>query len=149
MKSILRSVFLLAALCPIAIAQKPNDPFTALSSTAPMVTNLEQQWEDALTKSDSNALEKLYDSTLIYTHSNGKVDTKSSYISAIRAGTIKYEWMKRDEIRVNLYNQSAVVACHWQVRVNGVTMNARYLHVYVQTPDGWKLVAHESTRIIP
>jgi hypothetical protein len=144
-KPILGSVFLLASLSLVAVAQKPNDPFSSLS-TGPIIDKLEQQWDDALTKSDSSALENLYDATLVYTHST-EVDTKSSYINAIKSGATMYEWMKRNEIRVNLYNQSAVVTCHWQVRVNGVNMNARYRHVYVQTPDGWKLVAHQSTRI--
>ena len=148
MKPILHSVFLLTAICLVAVAQKPTDPISSLS-TGPIIEKLEQQWEDAVTKSDSSALENLYDATLVYTHSTGKVDRKSSYISTIKSGTTKYEWMKRDEIKVNVYNQSAVVTCHWQVRVNGVNMNARYTHVYVQTSDGWKLVAHQSTRISP
>jgi hypothetical protein len=45
------------------------------------------------------------------------------------------------------------VACHWAVHVlargNKLDMDARYLHVYVEQPDGWKLVAHESTKIAP
>jgi ketosteroid isomerase-like protein len=127
-----------------------------IKSSSPVeqtVLKLEQQWEDALTHSDTRALGALYDDTLIYTHSNGKVDTKSSYIKAIQSGATRYESMKRDEIKVSVYGQMAVVTCHWDLHVqsqgNKIDMNARYLHVYVHQSEGWKLVAHQSTRIAP
>jgi ketosteroid isomerase-like protein len=123
----------------------------ASNPTERTVLGLEQRWEDALTKSDTDALAGLYDDTLIYTHSNGKVDTKPSYISAIKSGATRYESMRRDDIKVTVYDKAAVVTCHWEVHVlaggNKIDMDARYLHVYVQREDGWKLVAHESTRI--
>jgi ketosteroid isomerase-like protein len=117
------------------------------------ILKLEQQWEDALTQSDTGALERLYDERLIYTHSNGKVDTKATYIQAIKSGATRYESMKRDDIKVTAYGQTALVTCHWQVHVlaqgNKIDTNARYLHVFIQQRDGWKLVAHQSTRITP
>jgi ketosteroid isomerase-like protein len=117
------------------------------------VLNLEQRWEDALTKSDTGALAELYDDTLIYTHSSGRVDTKSTYINAINSGATRYESMKRDDIKVSVYDRTAVVTCHWDVHIlaqgNKVDLNARYLHVYVKQKDAWKLVAHQSTRITP
>ena len=149
MKKSLFAVALLAWAAVAALAQEKNIS-TPLSE---VVLGLEQQWEDALTKSDLAALDKLYDSTLIYTHSNGKVDTKTSYLAAIKSRAVKYESMKRDDIKVSLYRQTAVVTCHWAVHVlargNKIDMDARYLHVYVEQPDGWKLVAHESTKVAP
>jgi ketosteroid isomerase-like protein len=122
-----------------------------LDSLENAVLKVESQWEEALTNANASALEKIYDDTLIYTHSSGKVDTKSSYISAIKAGATRYESMKRDDIKVSVYGQAAVVTCHWDVHIasngNKIDMNARYLHVYIRHKDGWKLVAHESTRI--
>lgn len=117
------------------------------------ILQLEQRWEDALTKSDVAAIDKLYDDRIVYTHSSGKVDTKQSYLAAIKSGATKYQSMTRDDIKVSVYEHTAVVICHWSVRViagnNKTDMNARYLHVYVEQADGWKLVAHESTRIAP
>lgn len=134
--------------------------FTALSWPAPQKQNggteaqvlkMEQAWEDALVKSDVPALEKLYADTLIYTHSNGSVDNKETYIGNIRSGVTKYESMTRDDIRVSVYGDAAVVTCHWQVYVtsrgNKITTNGRYLHVYAKQKGGWKLVAHQATRI--
>ena len=149
MKRIILSLALLTSGCLPALAQDKR----ASTPIEGAVLKLEQQWEDALTKSDAGALDELYDDTLIYTHSSGKVDTKPSYIRAIKSGATKYESMKRDEIKVTVYGQAAVVTCHWDVHVlaqgNKIDMNARYLHVYVQQKEGWKMVAHQSTRVAP
>jgi ketosteroid isomerase-like protein len=149
MNRLLFSVVLLASLVSVAFPQQ-NKTLPLVQDT---VLRLEQQWEGALTNSDVSALEKLYDDTLIYTHSNGKVDTRESYLAAIKSGATKYQSMKRDDIKVSVYGRTAVVTCHWDVHIlsrgNKTDLNARYIHVYAEQPGGWKLVAHESTRIAP
>jgi ketosteroid isomerase-like protein len=116
------------------------------------VLKLEQEWEDALLKSDVAALEKIYDDGLIYTHSNGSTDNKSSYVGKIKSGAAKYQTMKRDDIKVSVYGNSAVVTCHWDVHTlaNGkqIDTDARYIHIYVKQKDGWKMVAHQATLIV-
>lgn len=116
------------------------------------ILKLEQEWEDALVKSDVAALDKIYADTLIYTHSSGAVDGKAAYVGNIKSGATKYESMKRDEIKVSVYDDTALVTCHWEVHVtsrgNKIDTNARYLHVYVKQKDGWKMVAHQATRIV-
>src|SRR5581483_7355512 len=82
MEKLLLSVALLVSCALIAFAQEKK----TLGTLADTVLRLEQQWEDALTKSDVSALEKLYDDSIVYTHSNGKVDTKESYLVAIKSG---------------------------------------------------------------
>lgn len=117
------------------------------------VLKMEQAWQEALLQSDVAALEKLYADTLIYTHSSGSVDDKPTYIGNIKSGATKYESMTRDEIKVSVYGNTALVTCHWQVYVtsrgNKITTNARYLHVYVKEKSGWRMVAHQATRIAP
>src|SRR5262245_18425569 len=123
----------------------------ASNSVEQAMLKLEQEWEDALLKSDVAAIERIYDDSLIYTHSSGAVDNKSVYVGNIKSGVTKYESMKRDDIKVNLYDDTALVTCHWEVHVlnrgNKLDINARYIHVYVKKKDGWKMVAHQSTRI--
>jgi ketosteroid isomerase-like protein len=149
MNKLLLSVVLLVSLVSITFSQQ-NKTSPVIQDT---VLRLEQQWENALINSNVSALENLYDENLIYTHSNGKVDTRESYLAAIKSGATKYQSMKRDEIKVSVYGHTAVVTCHWEVHIlsrgNKTDLNARYLHVYAEQPDGWKLVAHESTRIAP
>lgn len=147
MKRILVFAVVFASISLSAFAQGKK----ASSPVEQAVLKLEQQWEDALIKSDVAALEKLYGDAIVYTHSNGHVDSKSTYIGAIKSGATKYQSMKRDEIKVGVYGNAAVVTCHWEVHVlangNKIDTNARYTHVYAKQKDGWKLVAHQSTKI--
>jgi len=148
MKRVLLTLAVMTPLLFPALAQENKAP------PDQTILGLEQHWEDALTKSDADALAELYDDTLIYTHSNGKVDTKASYIKAIKSGATHYQSMKREDIKVSVYDKTAVVTCHWEVHMGAqgtkiTDLNARYVHVYVQQSGGWKLVAHESTRIAP
>lgn len=117
------------------------------------VLKAEQEWEDALVKSDIAGLERIYADELNYTHSNGSVDTKKSYIDKIRSGQTKYESMKREDIVVRVYGNTALVTCHWLVNVTSegrkINTDARYLHVYVKKGSRWQLVSHQATRIIP
>ena len=132
-------------------AQESKKAMKSTNAVEQAVLQLEQNWEDALLKSDTAALEKIYDDSLVYTHSNGSVDDKATYIGNIKSGASKYESLKRDEIKVNVYGNTALVFSHWQVqslsRGNTVNTNGRYLHVYVKQKDGWKMVAHQATRI--
>ena len=145
-RTLMLAVVLLSVSLP-AFAQDKK----ASNGVEQAVLKLEQQWEDALLKSDVATLEKIYDDSLTYTHSSGAVDNKSAYVGNIKSGATKYESMKRDDIKVSVYDDTALVTCHWEVHVlnrgNKLDINARYIHVYVKKKDGWKMVAHQSTRI--
>lgn len=115
------------------------------------ILNLEQQWQDALLKADAAALEKIYGEALIYTHSNASTDTKASYVAKIKSGASKYQSLKRDDIKVSIIGDTAIVTTHWLVVSvgGGKTHNtdARYIHVYVKQKGKWQMVAHQSTPI--
>jgi len=147
MKRILLFAVVFLSMTLFAFAQEKK----ASNGVEQAVLKLEQQWEDALIKSDAAALEKLYDDSMIYTHSSGSVDNKSAYIGNIKSGATKYQSMKRDDIKVSVYGNTALVTCHWEVHVlargNKIDTDARYIHVYVKQKDGWKMVAHQATRI--
>jgi ketosteroid isomerase-like protein len=148
MKRTLLLAIIFASVSLPAFAQEKK----ASNGVEQAVLKLEQQWEEALLKSDVAALEKIYDDSLIYTHSNGSVDNKSVYVGNIKSGVTKYQSMKRDDIKVSVYGNTALVTCHWEAHVlargNKIDTNARYLHVYVKQKDGWKMVAHQATRIV-
>ena len=145
-----RTLMLAVVLVSVSLPAFAQDK-KASNGVEQAVLKLEQQWEDALLKSDVAALEKIYDDSLIYTHSSGAVDNKSAYVGNIKSGATKYESMKRDDIKVSVYDDTALVTCHWEVHVlnrgNKLDINARYIHVYVKKKDGWKMAAHQSTRI--
>ncbi len=111
------------------------------------ILKLEQQWVDALVKADTAVLEKLYTDDLIYTHSSGTVDSKASYIDSLKTGKSKYESIERDDVKVRLYGDTAIVTCRSVIKVNKNTINARYIHVYVKQKGVWRMAAHQTTRL--
>lgn len=115
------------------------------------VLKLEQGWVDALLKADTTKLETLYADTLVYTHSSGSVDDKAKYIANIKAGGTKYISIDRDDIKVNLYGDTAIVTCHALIKLkaNGTdrTVDARMIHVYSKIKGRWQMVAHQTTRL--
>ncbi len=116
------------------------------------ILDLEQQWVTALLNGDVNSLESLYADGIVYTHTNATTDTKASYLAKMRSGDLTYQSLDRTEIAVKLFNATALATCRWvaQSIAGGVhyQIDARYLHVYAQCDGAWKLVAHQSTRIV-
>ena len=116
------------------------------------ILKLEQQWEDALVKADVAALEKLYSDKLVYTHSNASVDSKASYNAKIKSGASKYASIKRDDLKVIVIGDTAIVTGHWLVQgmsgANKTNTDARSIHVYVKEKGGWKMAAHQSTYVV-
>ncbi|MGA1367845.1 MAG: nuclear transport factor 2 family protein [Blastocatellia bacterium] len=132
------------------LSTQPGSRKTSMEKT---ILNLEQKWQEALLASDVEALDRIYAETLVYTHSNASVDTKATYLDSIRSGRSRYLSLERDDIRVQIHGETAVVTCHWKVQSIGNgkrhQTDARYIHVYVQQQGTWRMVAHQSTIIAP
>ncbi len=115
------------------------------------VLQLEKDWVDALVKADTAKLETLYADTLVYTHSSGSVDDKAKYIANMKAGTTKYISIDREDIKANVYGNSAIVTCKATIKLksNGEdrTIIARMIHVYAKLKGRWQMVAHQTTRL--
>ena len=115
------------------------------------VLQLEKDWVDALIKADTAKLEELYANTLVYTHSSGSVDDKAKYIATIKSGATKYISYDREDIKANVYGNSAVVTCKVTIKLktNGEdrTVIARMIHVYAKVRQRWQMVAHQTTKL--
>lgn len=142
MKHVLTIIICALALTVVATAQTADEK---------QVLKLEQQWGAALTTVDTAALERIYHNDLSYTHSSGVVDTKTSYLASLKAGATKYQSVDRDEIKVSIYGQTALVTCRADIKLlnrgQPVSLTLRLLHVYIRQGGRWQMVAHQSTRI--
>ncbi|HZN12518.1 MAG TPA: nuclear transport factor 2 family protein [Blastocatellia bacterium] len=140
----MKTILLIVALLALSPAQG--------GGTEQAILKLEGEWVEALLKADTAALERLYADDLSYTHSNGAVDTKASYLTLIREKKTVYESIDRDEIKVSVYGDAAVVTCHvvFKVKLSGQpsVINGRFIHVYAKPRGRWQMVAHQSTRLV-
>ena len=141
-QQILTSLFLLA-LSLTALAQG--------NKVEQAVLKLEAEWVDALVKADAAALEKLYSEQLTYTHSSGSTDTKTEYITNLKAGKTKYESLVREDAKVRVFGNTAIHTSKTNIKLisNGQpsAFAVKMLHVWVKEGSAWRLVAHQTTRL--
>jgi ketosteroid isomerase-like protein len=109
---------------------------------------LEDKRYAAMIAKDEKALGELFADDLIYVHSSGLVDTKASYIAAIRSGKFDYRKCERFEEMVRIYGDTALVTGRavFEAVVEGTakTIRLRYLNVWTRTNGGWKFVGWQS-----
>lgn len=145
MKKLLLTSLLLVSFAGLALAQT--------NKAEQEVLKADQEWMEAALKSDVAKLDALFADTIVYTHTSGKVDNKASYLAPLKAGDVKYLSLERDDIKVQVHGDAAIVTAHWQVKVsnkgNVSQTNARYVHVYVRQKGRWRMLVHQSTRLEP
>ncbi|MEJ5369910.1 MAG: nuclear transport factor 2 family protein [Bryobacteraceae bacterium] len=139
MKRILAILFLCAAALPGA-------------DEAKAVEEAERGWARGVTTNDFALLEKVLAPDLVYTHSNGLVDTRDSYIESLRSGKTRYVRVEYSDIKVRLLtpeiataNCRALVVTLQQGKEN--PMKLALLHVFKKNGGQWQLVAHQSARL--
>jgi len=129
-------------LAPLSMAEEP----------AALVARLETERFQAMQAVDLKSLDRLLAPDLSYTHSSGVVDTKASFIEAIRAGTLKYVTIAAPEdVRVLIYDSTAVVTGHLRLTVvlsgQDVKLHLRYTDVWARRTGEWQMVAWHSTKL--
>ncbi len=103
---------------------------------------------------DTALLNSILAADLIYTHSNGNVDTKQSFIQAIREEKIVYEKIEPEALNLRVYTNNETVVGNGKVLITmppvnnkPVLLHLRYAVVYIKQNEGWQLVMWQSTRL--
>ena len=112
--------------------------------------SIENQRFEAMTNKNSAVLQNILADDLTYTHSNGLAETKAQHIENIRTGTIVYQSMQPEEVKVKVYRKTGIIT--GVVNVKGILkekefdIRLRYTDVYIKKRGKWKLVAWQSVR---
>jgi ketosteroid isomerase-like protein len=110
---------------------------------------LESRRYRAMCEADAKTLEELLADSLVYTHSYGGADTKASYLDGIRSKKWVYQEVERPIEDIQVHGDCAVVT--GQVRIQLLSggqpkkLNSRFTTVWVKRPQGWQMVAWQST----
>lgn len=111
------------------------------------ISALEEQRFQAQVAGDLAALDRLLSDQLVYTHSSASVDTKASFVESIKTRR-PYQTVERSGEEVRLHGDTAVVTGQARIELNGGNrLNLRYTDVWVKGPNGWQMVAWQSTRL--
>lgn len=130
-------IVVLAAIALAAYSQTPAD--------------LDRTWREAVLKKDFNAVEKMLADDLVYAHSTGIVDTKTSYLAKLRSGKQLYRTMDQQNVSVRLHGGAAIT--HSWMHVTGVNQSGEFndkvmmIHLWVKKGGRWLLAGHQTTRV--
>jgi len=155
----MKRMFVVAALTMVvsslALGQiagkKANYSNQKSDSVEQAVMQVEEDLRVAISKGDTKAYGRIVGDDYVFTNQDALVRTKAQMVSAYDSGSLKYESVKFDEIKVHAYGDTAVVTGRQTVKAqdNGKDISGqfRYTRVYVKRQGRWQLVATQVTRI--
>ena len=113
------------------------------------IRELEDQRFKAMIDADAATLEKLLADGLVYTHSYGGTDTKSTYLDGIRAKKWQYRKIERPVENIQIHGDCALVTGKVRIELlsdgKPKTLNSAYTDVWIKGARGWQMVAWQST----
>jgi hypothetical protein len=111
--------------------------------------NLEKETARALQWNTGTFFRRVYSEDFVGIVETGRVLDKVAYIASIENSGTKYASFVASDIRVRLYQLTAVVTCLWSARGTQGDRNFsrqyRVTHVYVYGQRGWQAVAGHQT----
>ena len=121
------------------------------ASSVDEVKATDQQRVTALLAADSDSLDQLLAADLRYTHANGMVDSKASYMASFISRKVIHKQVATDDVEVITYGDTAVATgnSHVVVEYKGrdLDLNIRFTSVYRKQDGRWQMVAWQSTPI--
>jgi len=140
-----------ACVAMLSLAVLPGAPPAAAQppEAEREVRQTEERRLKALVDDDFATLEAILADDLTYTHSNALVDTKASFMAALRSGKTKYEAVDRQPPLVRVYGDTAIMTGQASVGLRGRPdrLELRYTLLYVRQAGAWRMVAWQSTRL--
>lgn len=116
------------------------------------IDQLEEQWRNAVLKSNTSAMDGLLADDYMAITSSGTLQTKDEALANLRSGRVHFTELDVSERKVRFYGTTALVTSLAQVRGTAadgdISGSYRYTRVYVRNPQGiWKVVSFEASRI--
>jgi hypothetical protein len=111
--------------------------------------NLERETGRAVQLHNGTFFRRVYSDDFIGTIGGGQAMNKLRFIGSIEESQTQYISFVVSDIRVRLYEDTAVVNSVWSCRLTGksgpISRQMRVIHVYINGPRGWQAVASQET----
>jgi hypothetical protein len=134
-------------LCIVLILSGTRASFAAPSAAD--VQKLREQWRTALTTSNVTALGEIFSDQLVYTHSDGRVQTKQEFLAPIAAGRLRFDSVTDcDTPRVHVYEGSAIISACYELKIGTAPPSRHmFLTAFAKAAGKWQIVAIQTTRL--
>jgi Domain of unknown function (DUF4440) len=151
-------MYKLAVLALVGLAlnfgwQEQDEPPPNPEMQRQEIINLEHEAARAIQTNTGTFFRRVYSDDFSGTMSHGQPVDKTSFINAVQTYEVKYEGFNASDINVRLYKDTAVATCLWTARgtfkEQKFNSQMRVLHVYINTPRGWRVVAGQITLLPP
>jgi ketosteroid isomerase-like protein len=111
------------------------------------IDDLNRGLDRAVVAKDIPKLEKHYGDDFVFTHSDGKIDSKESWIRAVKQA--HYLSREHDSTKVELHDDVAIVTGKLNIErkvkhPENPLFTIRYVRVYARRNDVWQLICHRS-----
>ncbi len=155
----IRTITLLFVLGIFAAACDANQAKNVASATGPSGNNgaekevllVQARRFRAMTENDVSALESILSDDLTYTHTTGRTETKAEFLSSLQARGIAYHSIEPTHVKVRISATTAVITGISAMKVsageNNYEFSIRFIEVYENDEESWRLIAWQSTRL--
>lgn len=142
--------YFVAAMLALAPPHPPPAPAGILQrGDSAELVRLEHQVEDAVLRRDMAFLERAYAPSFRFKHSEGLLQSRAVWLTAVRAG--RFQTRRVDSLDVDVHGDVALVTGRLYVLpqsndpgFRGVTV--RYVRLYQRLGGQWRQLAHHSTK---
>jgi hypothetical protein len=117
------------------------------------IVTLERETAHAIQLNNPTFFKRVYSDDFTGTLSHGQPVNKASFIEIVQSPEVKYTSFIASDVVIRTYQETAVTTCLWSFRgtYKGKPLfsQMRVLHVYVNGPRGWRVVASQATAMPP
>ena len=146
-------IFVLAiTLMSLALGQEESAGRNQKNSVEQAIRKLDDERIQAQIGADAVALDRIYADDFIGVGPSGTVRTKPQVISDFTSGTLKFQSITTDDVKVRVYENTAVETglstMVGKDKGKAVPRETRFTRVWIKQTGSWQLVAnHYSLRI--
>lgn len=153
MRKLIPLLVLALLLGPVVNSQDNADAPPNPDMQRQEVVNLERETARAIMLNNATFFRRVYSEDFVGTLSHGQTVDKLQLIHEIESSSVHYQVFNASDIQVRLFRETAVATCLWTFRasLNGqqTETQMRVMHIYVNGPRGWHVVAGQTTPLPP
>ena len=114
------------------------------------IVELEGERIKAMIDADAEALDRILSDDLTYIHTTTREDSKKSLTDSLTSGSLSYQAIDTEDVKVRIYGDAAVVTGGAAIKVSSggrlLEFNILFTDVYAKREGSWQMVAWQSTR---